>query len=284
MKKYRMYCLVLASVGMVASPVLAGIPGPYTMPTTQATLAGSGGAEAGARDWGDPIKWDQLLPLDGYGGASWIDNDTPSDALTADDFLCTQTGYINDIEFNGWSYYGVSYLDSFRITFWTDVPATVDDASHPGTLLHECVVGPGEPVGWHQVDPVNDPNHFKINLPDDQWFYQEGTEQDPIIYWIGIQGVMLDDGYFDAFYWNFRERHEATWGDDAAFASDYFSYAPWANWGFTAGYGDPDLYEGTLPSGWTSADMSFRLSGTPEPSTLGLLGLGSLALIRRRRS
>jgi len=222
-------------------------------------------------DWDHPIKWDQLEPIDTFGGASWIDNDTPSDALTADDFFCGgDLPWITDVKFHGWSTYGDEYIDRFRITFWTDVPATPYDESHPGELLYD-----GEFTDWF----IDGNGAYQINIPQDMWFYQ-GTEDR--ILWIGIQGVMVDDGYADSFYWNFRDRYQDIWGDDAAFTSEYFGYPPWAHWGFGPDYSDPGLYEGLLPDGWTSADMSFRLTGIPEPASLSLLALGALVLIRRR--
>jgi len=221
-------------------------------------------------DWNHPIKWDQLNPLDSYAGASWIDYDNPSDAQTADDFMCNQTGWITDIHFAGWSYYGETWIDKFRVSFWTDVPQG-SDASHPGTKLWE-----------HDFDTWNTtgtlPYYYEIDIPEPYWFLQQQGN----IYWISIQGVMVTDGYFDAWYWQFRERHEPTNLDDAAFWSSYFGYAPWASWGFQPGYGPPGLYDGLLPGGWTSADMSFALTGIiPEPASIGLLGLG-LFLLRRR--
>jgi hypothetical protein len=218
--------------------------------------------------------------IDTFAAASWIDNDTPSDALTADDFVCTQTGWITDIEFAGFSYYGSSYIDKFRVSIWTDVPELPGiDESHPGQLLWQKDFGaadPGDPLrlGWQEVSA----EQFKIDIPEADWFWQdEGT-----IYWIGIQGLMVDDGFFDAFYWYFQERHLPIWGDDAAFTSTYFGNPPWANWGFGPGYTDPDLYDGPLPTGWTSADMAFNLTGIPEPASLALLGLGVIVLMRRR--
>jgi len=250
-------------------------------------------------DWDHPVKWDQKYPLDTFGAASWIDNDTPSDALSADDWLCTIPMPVTDIEFSGWSSYGDQYLNQFRITFWNDVPRTPDDESHPGDLLYEYYADPADEfgIGWQVVyDPEHDHDNYKINLPEEYWFYQEGTPENPVVYWIGIQGVMVDDGAFDAFYWQFRERGNPApwpvgyedWNDDAAFASEYFGYQPWANWGWPTGsLADPDmgpdLYEGPFPFEWdASADLSFRLTYFPEPTSLLLLGLGGLALIRRR--
>jgi hypothetical protein len=268
---------IVALLGLVAMPAFAGVPGPYT-----ASSSALAPLSVGPRDWGDPIKWNQMDGIDSYGGASWVDNDTPSDARSADDFLCTFPGPVNDLHFAGWSYYGNQYIAGFRIQFWSNVPETPDDESHPGSQLYSYDVmsllpptpTPGA-TGWRD----NGDGTFTINLPEDHWFYQQGTPTDPIVYWVSIQGVMVDDGYFDAFYWNFRDRTIPTWGDDAAFDSTYFGYPPWANWGVD-GTGAVSIYEGAFPAGWTtSLDMAYYLS--PEPATLVLLGLG-LALLRRR--
>jgi len=92
---------------------------------------------------------------------------------------------------------------------------------------------------------------------------------------------MITDGEFDSFYWNFRERNETTWGSDGAFASTYFNYARWANWGCPPGYADPAVYTSSAPPDWTSLDLSFKLSGIPEPTALLLLALSSLMLRAR---
>jgi hypothetical protein len=235
-------------------------------------------------DWDHPVKWDQLLPIDTFAGASWINGpaNPGGTAQTADDFLCSGSPadrYITDIEFYGFSQFGSQYIDQFRVTFWDDVPANPNDASHPGNMLYEYnapAADPGDPLrlGWQELEP----EHFKIDIPEAQWFDQGLSQR---VLWISIQGVMLEDGFSDAFYWYFRERHEPTWNDDAAFQSEFFGYAPWYNWGSPSGFSDPDLYDGPLPGGWTSLDMSFQLTGIPEPSALLLLGLGVLVVRRR---
>lgn len=228
-------------------------------------------------DWGDDIKWDQMVAIDSYGAHSTIDNDTPMVSTTADDFLCTETGWITDIHFAGWSRWGTDYISGFRIQFWSDVPATPDEESHPGDLLYqydELMPWDGF-FGWHDLEDGT----FRINLPEENWFWQDvGT-----IYWISIQGIMVDDDYWDAFYWNFVDRYTDTWGDDAAFESEYFGYEPWAHWGWETFDNGPNIYTGPFPEGWlNSCDMAFQLSGRiPEPGTLLLLGLGVLALRRR---
>lgn len=254
------YLAIVLAVAFMATPVLA--------------------------DWPHTVKWDQTLNgLDGWGAASWIDYDTPSDAITADDFFCDglpEHQFITDIEFYGWSAYGSTYIDQFRVQFWTDFPASPNDESHPDILLYSYDVSAADPndplkIGWYEPEP----GKFKIDLPQDYWFYQGLGEK---VLWVSIQGIMVTDGAFDAFYWQFQDRAFPTWGDDAAFASDYFGYLPWYNWGFPSpDYANgPDLYDGPFPTFWfNSADMAFKLTAIPEPAGLLLLGLGAMLLRRR---
>jgi hypothetical protein len=246
------------------------------------SLLGSLAAPALA-DWQHPVKWDQLQPdPNGFGGASWVNVADPGGiCTTADDFFCTgapDAQFITDIEFYGFSEYGNEYINQFRIQFWTDVPADVGETSRPGALLYSYDVpaaNPDDPmkIGWQELEA----DHFKIDLPEDRWFDQGLA---PRTLWLSIQGIMLDDGYADYFYWQFRD-YAYHWSDDAAFSGDtaFPSYLPWWHWGINAGA--PDLYDNLLPTGWTTVDMCFRLTATPEPTSLLLIALGTL-LIRRR--
>lgn len=252
-----------------------------------ASAAVLGMTAAAMGDWPHPLKWDQMSGgIHSYGAHSTIDRDSQIFSTTADDFLCDETGWITDIHFAGFSQYGDTYLNGFNIKFWTDVPAAPGDESHPGMLLYEYTVMPTDPadplgIGWQALGDGT----YRINLPEDQWFQQEAGN----IYWISIQGDMVDDGFGDTFYWNFADPAGGLWGDDAAFESDYFGFAPWANWGFVddgTGALVPDLYEGEFPGDpfVSSADMAFALSGIPipAPGVLALLGLAGLARNRRR--
>lgn len=230
---------------------------------------------AARADWPGLItKWSQG-PADpgGWGFASWM-APSPMDAITADDFLCTMTGPIQEITFSGWG-----LPSSCRVTFWTDVPRTPDDESHPGELIYDRIIGPADPldpmkIGWQQISDFD----YRINLATSDWFYQNGSPSNPVTYWMAIQGVGLS-----GFYWQAQDPSLPTWGDDAAFASDEFGYPPWSNWGWPTS-ADPEHYDGPFPAGWyNSADMVFALNGTPEPATLCLLGAGAVGMLLRRR-
>jgi len=221
-------------------------------------------------DWNHPVKWNQMDALDSYGGASWIDNDTPSDAISADDFMCNESGFITDLHFAGWSIYGEIYLTGFRVQFWNNIPAGGGLESHPGDLLWS------RDIYTYNTSGSAAPFLYEIDIPQADWFAQTQGN----IYWVSIQGLMLNDGFFDGWYWSFRQRglHNL---DDAAFASQYFGYAPWAHWAVNPA-NSVVLYNGTMPPGYTSLDMAFALTGiVPEPATFGLVGLG-LLLLRRR--
>ena len=242
-------------------------------------------APAALADWPHDVKWDQLEPCSMWIWQSYI-NEQESLAV-ADDFLCSETGYITDIEFNGYCQ-DIQALYGFRITFWSDVPATTNEASHPGELLDETVVYktcPCDPLGrgWKVIEQGADFARFKANLFAEDWFVQQaGT-----VYWIGIQGVLTGT---ESFYWKFRDISAPTWGDDAvtlglAEPTDEWAHLAWTSIDFLGII--PTAYHGTLPPECLgSADMSFRLTGiVPEPATLTLVGIGAILLgfIRTRR-
>ncbi len=235
---------------------------------------------AALADWDHPVKWDQLEPDAGlWGMVSYIGGE--DNVLVADDFQCSETGWITDIEFNGWTVVGAVGIESFRITFWSDVPETFNEASHPGEEpLATITVGEVDPsdtfgLGWQKLDEYT----YKINLPKDVWFRQKEGE----IYWIGIQAVMGGTGSFN---WIFRDRNACMWNDDAVYSPT--GSAPWQHFGWPdAGPdGEPAPYDMKLPDDWDkSADMSFSLSGIPipEPASIALVALGGLAFAFRRK-
>lgn len=241
-------------------------------------------------DWpGHEVKWDQMDEDATYAVFSSIDADAADDTwAVADDFLCSESAWISDIEFAG-RFWANSQLDGFRVTFWSDVPATPDDESHPGDLLYEKYFLPAEPadphkIGWQNLGGTPEGNNaYRINIAEEDWFWQDVDN----VYWISIQGVMADNGAAGYFMWALYDRYLDTWGDDAAIACEYYGLDPWWNIGWQQEANPtPEYYDGPFPDGWwKSAGVAFALTGIPEPGTLGLLALGAglVAGSRRRR-
>ena len=193
-------------------------------------------------DWnpGDPSKWEQLPDLSENG----YDVDATKDMglqqpphILADDFLCTQSGYITEIHFWGsWYHDEIPFWEcpeavEFTISIHADIPAgQVASYSMPGEVLWYTTFSPtyDDVVWYHEgyegwYDPVTgysemnaDYYCFQYNffVPTAEQFYQEGTEENPIVYWLDIQATPLDEEYFPfaRFGWKTSETH---WNDDA---------------------------------------------------------------------
>jgi hypothetical protein len=256
-------------------------------------------------DWqGAYPKWVQPDALDEWGLLSHTNNNI--DVMTADDWECTSNDPLVEIGFHGWDQWIVTGYDphiaGFNVRIWTDVPANQFDESHPGALLWEHYFPEAHEedphkIGWQYLGNFA----WKINIAQHDWFYQQGSASNPIIYWISIQGVVADGG---GFYWGFRDREQQAILDDAAWltteeftgptvkrpgASGSSTYQPdiWYHAGCKMD-GDtllpPFTFEGPLPAdGSWSIDMKYSLLTIPEPATLGLLGAGWMLAMRRRR-
>jgi len=236
-------------------------------------------------DWDHEVKWNQLEPYT----ATFFDLqpsyvNTTGTRIVADDFDCSETGYITDVEFYG-TCPNLDSLAQFRITFWDGVPGDASDDGHPGTLEGEAAVDPAnaQGVGWQIIDQgVGDAYLFKINLAVDNWFVQEEDNT----YWIGIQGVFLDTSKFN---WCCRSFGAATNGDDAVTGdllvppSNGWEHLVWVEAPFLAVVCENDLGSLGNPPVLQSADMSFKLTGTaiPEPATVALLCAAGVLFLRR---
>lgn len=255
-------------------------------------VAATGAALA---DWGAPLKWNQFDNPDPHGRRieSWSSSQHDGQ-LVADDFVCTQTGYINEIRVRG---VNDAYNLGVKVFIWADVPATPTEESHPGTLLKSWSLGnanPNDPhkIGWYDTGT----GEFRINLPEGDWFQQQGTPSNPIVYWIGVE-PQHDIFGFEKFYWNYRDNlndNDPSPPDihrlDDAVVNNYNGSGTWRHLGayyyidpiFGDRYWKYGSYTGTLPAGWRSVDMEFQVYGTPEPASLALLAIGATALLRRR--
>ena len=225
-------------------------------------------------DWqeGDPYKWYQPPDLTDTG----IDIYNVCPKILADDFLCTSPIPITDVHFWGsWKDDEVGQILSIILSIHSNVPAGVDsDYSHPGELLWADQFGPEE---FEVVGPIDSPwedwlntntgeylpdNHnlaWQINIPKvHEPFFQEGTPDRPIIYWLDIC-VFVEGGE-----WGWKTSTEQ-WMDDAV-----WSDSPGGPW-----------YPLKHPETGKSLDLAFVI--TPEPGTISLLVLGGVAVLLRRR-
>lgn len=242
-------------------------------------------------DWipTDPAKWVQLPDLDLTG----IDVYATSPKVLADDFLCTQPELITDIHIWG-SWYGDdlntgpsgsnTYTSdvTFTLSIHSDIPAEPGgpEYSMPGELLWEQTFGPGQfslnlystgPQGWYNPNTgeyivESDYEAWQYNFYIDPLdaFQQEGTPDTPIIYWLNVSATPTDG--LASFGWKTSRMH---WNDDAVWGDSH--QGPWNELRYPDGH----------PFQGESIDLAFVI--TPEPATVFLLGLSSLALLRRRR-
>jgi hypothetical protein len=161
----------------------------------------------------------------------------PVDWELADDFLCSETGWIKDIHFWGsWCILDpVGDIDFFRLKFYADIPAEQSPTGYstPGELLwtkdvydyDSLTFEPGTLEGyyWPLGGPLDDINpwytQYNVCLDEPDWFWQEeGT-----IYWLGLSAV-LAPGSPDS-DWGWKSTLNP-WNDGAVWTDD-FLYTDW---------------------------------------------------------
>lgn len=227
-------------------------------------------------DWqiGDPCKmhYAQLPDPNGW------DVKAKYTKVLADDWLCTETGPVEDVHFWGsWYNEVVGDIRWYQISIHADIPdpdGPGPEFSRPGELLWLRIFYPPEvqvrPWGTGQQGWYDPYNQFWVeNNHINTWQYNINTIPDPFIqekgktYWLDVS-VMCSYGD-----WGWKTSISPHWGDDAVWSA-YIpgEYTPWQE------VRDPTTGE--------SLDMAFVI--TPEPGVVVILALGSLLLRRRRRA
>jgi len=151
--------------------------------------------------------------------------------ILADDFMCSETGWIKDVHFWGaWMGGQEGVIDHFVLSLHADIPAeqNPDGYSMPGETLREweiyewaiVPIDPPTAEGWY--DPLTgvviSEDHvayyqYNVILPREDWFHQDsGT-----IYWLNISAVVQDP---TSTWWGWKSTLNH-WNDDAV----------WAEWG-----------------------------------------------------
>ncbi|MBN1435625.1 MAG: hypothetical protein JW936_00995 [Sedimentisphaerales bacterium] len=231
------------------------------------------GVVLGHWDEGDSAKWIQLPDRTTNGVDVEMDNRDDIMRVLGDDFLCTETGAITDIHL--WcSYYrdlDVS-IDWIELSIWSDVPddpQEPDDYSHPGMMLWSKLFMASEiqtrlyadlepqyewfwdPYTGFQM-PNGDQKIWQLNFHiEDPQFIQEGTEQEPIVYWLVARAYLIPSALDQRLGWKTRQWPEH-YNDDAV-RGDILNW-PTVNW-----------YELRYPFGHEyetqSMDLAFVIQG-----------------------
>ena len=212
-------------------------------------------------------KYEQLPDLTPTG----IDVECSNEYVLADDFPCTVTGPITDIEiFGSWldDYipFGEDPLSvTFQLSFHADIPVgqVGNDYSMPGELLWLYEFAPGSfdariyadqlqegwmrppDEYWFPADTICWLYHFHI--PEADAFIQQGTPDAPVVYWLDVKAIPADQSA--VFGWKTSEIH---WNDDSVWGQGDEPYAgPWFEM----------RYPPTHELAGESIDLAFRLNG-----------------------
>ena len=215
----------------------------------------------------DPFGWDVRASLE-----PGFLPPCPPPNVVADDWLCTETGPVDDVHIWGsWRQDNAGQISNIHLSIHDNILATAGGFSMPGALLWEGDFGPSDFIirdygagdqGWYSPSvgeyiPFEHALFHQINIVDipPPFIQQEGT-----VYWLDVSVATLDP--VSEWGWKTSLDH---WNDDAV-----WSEGPDGVW--------QELLD---PMSGGSLDMAFVI--TPEPATLGLLIIGGLAVLRRQR-
>jgi hypothetical protein len=217
-------------------------------------------------DWepgdGHKMHWPQLPNPFGWDvDATYVDQIWPQNVL-ADDWMCTETGPVEDIHFWGsWSSDIVGTISAFAIAIHADIPANQSQTGYsmPGETLWDRMFDYGEwveagpwegPQGWYDpaegaIMPENHFLYWQYNIENitDPFIQENGT-----IYWLAISAIVIPQPEPQP-RWGWKTcLPEHRWNDDACWTS-------WdeLNW--------IEMYE---PFSAASLNLAFVITGGPS--------------------
>ncbi len=213
--------------------------------------------------------------------------------VLADDFLCTETGGIQEIHIWG-SWLNDIYpggdpgggIDGdagnvrFHLSLHADIPAgAIEEWSMPGEMIADWYFEPGEFIykevklegayeGWFNPPtewiPDGDRNcwEYIFQFSDNNWFLQQGTAGAPIVYWLDVQAIIPDGVAPALFGWKTSIDH---WNDDAVWFDGIDEPAPHPWFEMRYPFGHPFETE--------SVDQAFMIGGPCdcEPGEVNVL-------------
>ncbi len=231
---------------------------PYDYNPGQADSDGDGVGDDCEPNWtpgdGHKMHYPQLPDVNGWDVMSTMPMEL------ADDWMCSETGWVKDIHFWGsWMNDRESEVTSFVLSIYSDIPADPPQFpySRPGELLwsdtNETFLvtppfDPAQPEGWYNPQQgqffLDDHMHYyqyNIYLEEEDWFWQNSET----IYWLGIHAFVSDP---DSTAWGWKSSIDH-WNDDAVWRM----------------VGDPDWVEMYEPPNFDiSLDLSFVITGGGE--------------------
>ena len=201
-----------------------------------------------------PYKWAQYPDLSELGldvDATYDLNGQFDPLILADDFLCNITGPLTRIDI-----WGSWYLDhypwyedpgavQFTLSIHEDIPADQNPLGYsmPGEILWQYTYQPGEFMieqyafdlteGWFNpsvpfYEPFGDTECWLYSFdipPDPDGFIQQGTTNEPEIYWLDVQAQPMDDDPECRFGW---KTSVDNWNDNAVWTVGTEPYT--GNW------------------------------------------------------
>lgn len=212
----------------------------------QVSIASLGGGAGGAVE-----KWKQEPDLTGTG----VDVDATDDRprtwppqVLADDFQCTTPGPLTGIDIWG-SWFSDILSDNdaanveFVLSLHKDVPAATSPTGYslPGTILWTKTY-PAQTFTVTKYDTEVQPfyspcngfylrnNHrevykYTFQVPEQEAYLQEGTAQQPVVYWLSVQARLLHKVGTIPTRWGWKTSTKE-WNDTAVYAQDVFPNAP----------------------------------------------------------
>jgi hypothetical protein len=199
-----------------------------------------------------------------------------SGSMLADDWQCSQQCPVSDIHIWGAAEEG-EYDDITDISFKLSIYSndTSGAYSKPGTELWTATMAPTRvvsvendkdmswypPVSPADYRPTMVADVYQYNFTIEDPFIQDGSS----IYWLGVD--LAQSSYQFGWMTSIEGDQEGFAGNDDA----TYALGGWKELKYPAAHG----------LGGQSIDLAFVI--TPEPGTMALLGIGGLAVLRRRR-
>lgn len=162
---------------------------------------------------GDVVIWSHLPDTSGEGIDIRCDRADGIERTLATDFECKISGPITQVILYGsWKDDIVGTITLLHLSIHDDIPASASPTNYsmPGGLrwqmnftdIEQTIYTTGEPEWWwdpYTGDFIPDADsviwEIVITIPETEAFIQEGTSEDPVIYWLDVYAI-VEDGEF----------------------------------------------------------------------------------------